>query len=222
MLNYRNRSEAAQQIINALSSNDWYRPVVLAIPRGAVPMAEIIANTLNASLDVILVHKLRAPGNPEYAIGAIDEHGHISIDPSFGRLRHTPVIEAEIEQQREVLARRRERYAIPPAPLDGRDIIIVDDGAATGATMKAAIKAARARNPRSITVALGVASPETVKMLRALSDQVVCPLQPDNLMAISQFYVDFPQISDEQVESILKRYRRAPETSARECPTHRR
>ncbi len=222
MLNYKDRSETAERLSERLARLHWQQPAVLAIPRGAVPMAATIAKNLSASLDVVLVHKLRAPGNPEYAIGAVDESGQVIMDPSYGRLRHTPVIEQEIEHEYAVLKARRHRYGGQPPLLQGRDVIIVDDGAATGATIKAAIQSIRGQQPNKIVVALGVASPETVGALKRLADCVICPCQPQDFVAVSQAYQAFPQISDAEVEAILRRDAEEHETSACEYPIPQR
>lgn len=202
-VHYRNRTEAANRLADALSTRQWSDPVVLGIPRGGVPMAKIVADRLQAALDVVLVHKIRAPANPEYAIGSVDESGHVTLSDNGDSRTDDDAVRQEINDEQAVLAERRRRYGRPRQPLADRDVIIVDDGAATGATIEAAIKAVRAANAAGICVALGVAAPEVVASLRGLADEVICPSQPDGFMAVSQAYEAFDQVSDAEVERIL-------------------
>ncbi|MEX0448326.1 phosphoribosyltransferase family protein [Spiribacter sp. 221] len=200
---YQNREEAANRLADRLAETEWSAPVVLGVPRGGVPMAEIIAARLGAALDVVLVHKIRAPGNPEYAIGSVDEPGHVTLSDHATASVDDEAVRREIEEEKSVLATRRHRYGQPRQPLSGRDVIIVDDGAATGATIEAAINAVRGANAASVSIALGVAAPEVVRQLEQMADHVVCPSQPAGFMAVSQAFNEFPQVSDREVERIL-------------------
>ena len=202
-IRYQNRQDAANQLAHILAGRQWSAPVVLGIPRGGVPMASIVAKRLGAALDVVLVHKIRAPGNPEYAIGSVDESGQVALSSHAHTSMDDDAVRREIEEERSVLAARRRRYGQPRQPLSGRDVIIVDDGAATGATVEAAVNAVRGANASSVTVALGVAAPEVVRRLERAADAVVCPSQPAGFMAVSQAFDAFPQVSDEEVEKIL-------------------
>lgn len=182
------------------------QPLILAIPRGAVPMAKIIADQLDGELDVILVHKLGAPFNPEYAIGAVDESGAVYLTAGIetaGISRN--YIEQEKRRQHEMLHARRLQYTPLKQPVDpaGRIVIIIDDGLATGATMVAALRATRAKQPAELVCAVPVAAPESLEMIRPMADNVVCLLAPPNLLSIGQFYENFDQVSDNQVKTLL-------------------
>ena len=212
---FQNREQAASLLADRLAFYRGQRPLVLAIPRGAAPMAEIIAKALQGDLDVVLVHKLGAPGQPELAVGAVDEFGAISL----GRHAHElgvdqAYLEREAQLQLATLRTRRSRYTPVHPPIDpaGRVVIIVDDGVATGATMIAALKAVRAKHPTKLVAATAVAPPETFEELRGLADDVVCLEVPEMFFAVGQFFRDFPQVSDEDVVAILKRSRSAFKT----------
>jgi putative phosphoribosyl transferase len=203
---YTDRAQAAMLLARELAPYRGRKPLILAIPRGAVPMAKIIADQLNGELDVILVHKLGAPFNPEYAIGAIDESGAAYLAAGI-ETAGIPMnyIEQEKRRQHEMLHARRLQYTPFKQPADpaGRVVIIIDDGLATGATMIAALRATRAKNPAELVCAVPVAAPESLEMIRPLADNVVCLQAPANLLAIGQFYENFEQVTDEQVKRIL-------------------
>lgn len=175
-------------------------------------MARVIADALGGDLDVVLVHKIGAPGQPELAIGSIDEHGHIELnalaaDLGVDRGRAETLASAELEKLR---ARRRQFGAVH-APIDpaGRLVIIVDDGIATGSTVRAAIKAVRARKPARIVVAVGVAPRTTVQVLSAEADEVVCLQAPTTFLAVGQFFDDFSEVTDEEAAAALRAEPRA-------------
>jgi predicted phosphoribosyltransferase len=204
---FENRAEAATLLVGRLSRYRGRNPLILAIPRGAVPMARIIADALDGEVDVVLVRKLRAPGNPELAIGSIDEAGHVALAEHAKDLWITDeYLEREQREQLEVLRTRRERYgtARPAASAAGRVVIVLDDGVATGSTMMAALKAVRARRPAWLVAAMAVAPPETLKRPRPLADEVVCLEAPPVFYAIGSFFRDFAQVSDEDVIAILQ------------------
>ncbi|HEY7740507.1 MAG TPA: phosphoribosyltransferase family protein [Steroidobacteraceae bacterium] len=177
--------------------------IVLALPRGGVPVAAEVAKALAAPLDVLNVRKLGMPWQPEFAAGAIAPGGVLVLNPAARS--GTPSLEALLEpvigSERQELARRERVYrrGRPPLDLEGRIAILVDDGIATGATMEAAAMAARAMGAKEVVVAVPVAPPETVRRMGAHADRVVCPEQPAGFMAVGQFYVEFPQLSDAEV-----------------------
>lgn len=177
-------------------------PLVLAIPRGAVPMAKIIAERLDGDLDVVLVHKLGAPGNPEFAVGSVDERGHVYLS-DFANMEgpNGEYLEQEKQAQLQTLTARRRRYTPVRPPLDpaGRVVIVVDDGIATGATMIAALRAVRDSHPARLIAAAAVAPPETVKKIRNEADEIVCLETPEFFYAVGEFFREFDQVSDEQV-----------------------
>lgn len=201
-----NRVAAAKQLVAALSEYRDKRPLVLAIPRGAVPMAKVIADALNGELDVVLVRKLRAPGNPEFAIGSVDESGWVYLaDYATTAGANERYIESEVSAQLETIRQRRAQYTPVRAPIDpaSRVVIVVDDGLATGSTMISALHALRAKNPAELICAVPVAPPDTLEKVRGNADRVVCLSSPVNFQAVGQFYRDFPQVADEEVIAIL-------------------
>jgi predicted phosphoribosyltransferase len=205
---YEDREDAAETLARELIDYRGQNPLVLAIPRGAVPMAAQIARALQGELDVVLVHKLGAPGNPEFAVGAVSEDGTVYIADHAQRLGiDDKYLQRETDQQLDMLRRRREQYTPVRLAIDPQDriVIVVDDGIATGATMLAALKAVRAQQPRRLIAAVGVAPPETLERMRAMADQVVCPLKPQRFRAVGEFFRTFGQVEDEEVVSILSR-----------------
>lgn len=203
---FRDREDAARQLVGALVQYRGERPLVLAIPRGAVPMAKIIADMLGGEVDVVLVRKLRAPGNPEFAIGAVDETGWTYLGDYAERVGgSSEYIEAEKEHQLQVMRERRASYTPVRPPLDpaGRTVIVVDDGLATGSTMIAALHALRAKSPKKLICAVPVAPPDTLDKVKPYADEVVCLSAPPMFYAVGQFYQSFPQVSDEEVIALL-------------------
>ena len=207
-MRYRDREDAGRQLATQLASYvDRDDVVVLALPRGGVPVAFEIARRLHAPLDVFLVRKLGVPGHPELAMGAIASGGvRVLSHDIIGQLVVTPEeIDAVTAREGVELDRRDRMYRgdRPATPLAGRTVILVDDGLATGATMEAAIQAARQSTPARVIVAAPVGAAETCQRLRALADEVVCASMPDYFQAVGLWYDRFDQTSDEEVIALL-------------------
>jgi len=207
---FRDRREAGRLLAAKLSAYA-NRPdvVVLALPRGGVPVAAEVARALGAPLDVFVVRKLGVPGHEEFAFGAIATGGVRVLNEDVVRALQIPdrVIDAVAAREQEELARRERVYRGDRPPLDvrGRTVILVDDGLATGATMHAAIRALRQQQPARIVVAVPTASPETCDELKRVVDEVVCATTPDPFYAVGLWYEDFSQTTDEEVRELLAR-----------------
>ena len=201
-LRFQDRADAGRQLAGALARFRGRRPLVLAIPRGGVPLGREIADALDGELDVVLVHKLGAPDNPEYAIGAVDEAGGVELSPVAARVPQE-YLAAEVAHQRAALVARRHRYGGALSDPGGRIVIVVDDGIATGATLKAALRLLRQRKPAELVAAIPVAPPESLLTLQELADKVACLATPEDFMAVGQYYADFGQVEDEQVEALV-------------------
>jgi predicted phosphoribosyltransferase len=204
---FQNREHAARLLALRLSA--YYKnknPLVLAIPRGAIGMAEIIADALGGELDVVLVHKLGAPGQPELAIGAIDEAGN-SFLSGYGSDIDDAYLEAETQTQLEILRKRRAQYTPSRGAIDPHDriVIVVDDGIATGSTMTAALRSIRKSQPKKLVGAVAVASPTAARAISREADAIVCLEVPVEFYAVGEFFADFAQGSDEDVIAILEK-----------------
>jgi predicted phosphoribosyltransferase len=206
VMRFQNREEAAKQLAQRLGEYRGHRPLVLGIPRGGVPMARIISDSLDGDVDVVLVRKLRAPGQPELAIGAVDEAGTVVKGRYFEGISDEYLRE-EVRTQREILRRRRELYTRARSPIDatGRLVIMVDDGMATGSSMLSAIRSVRARKPRKLIIAVAVAPPSSLARIKAEADEVVCLHSPELFFAVGQFFEDFSEVTDDMVVAALER-----------------
>jgi predicted phosphoribosyltransferase len=204
---FQDREDAAYKLAVKLQNYKGQNPLILAVPRGGVPMGYILAKELQGDLDVVLVHKLSHPMSPEFAIGAVDENGNIQIDTmetSFEGSRE--YLELEKTMQLERLKKRRQTYTPgrPSIDVKGRIVIIVDDGIATGWTIKAAIEAIRRKAPKKIIVATSVASLSSAEKIKHLADELICLAIPPYFMAVGQFYNNFTQVSDDDVIKLLE------------------
>ena len=209
---YADRVEAGRRLAVALGKYRGARPLVLAIPRGAVPMGRVVADALEAQLDVVLVRKLGVPGNPEYALGSVDEKGWTYIADYARDAGATPAyLEREVAAQLATLRARRSLYTPGRASIDPADrvVIVVDDGLATGATMIAALHSVRAHAPARLVCAVPVAAPGSLELVRPHADEVVCLETPADFYAVGQFYRDFDQVSDALVIAALSGRERA-------------
>jgi len=208
---FANRFEAGRQLATLLLRLKDKRPIVLALPRGGVPVGFEVAKALDAPLDLVLVRKIGAPLQPELAVGAVVDgrRAEIVLNDDIVRDLGIPSSYLEAESARELaeIERRRERYQAGRTQLaiEGRTVILVDDGIATGATMEAAIHASRRAQPRTLVLATPVAPPDTLERLRPQVDQVITLATPHALGAIGMFYKDFRQVSDDEVVDLLRR-----------------
>lgn len=201
---FANRIDAASKLAVRLRAYGGRNPLVLGIPRGAVPMAYAIAEALGGEADVVLVAKLRAPGNVESGIGAVHESGEVYLNPYIANVGEE-YLELETAAQLQKLRARRAAYESVRPAVDPRDriAIVVDDGLATGATMCAALKSVRSAAPRRLICAVPVASGEALKLVSQIADEVVCLKTPSWFGAVSQCYAEFPPSDDREVLSVL-------------------
>ncbi len=206
---YKDRQDAGETLARALSDLSLPDPVVFALPRGGLPVAVPVARALDAPLDLILVRKIGVPTQPEVAAGAIVDGPPEHVYYNERVLNVANLTEADlqstVERKRGELADRRQTYlqGRDPLPVRDRTAIVVDDGIATGATVRAALMALRDRGPAQVVLAVPVAPPDTLEALRPLVDRVVCPETPSFFRAVGLHYQTFDQVSDEEVTRIM-------------------
>ncbi len=211
---YVNRTEAGEILADHLAGYRGRQTLVLGVPRGGVVVAAPVAAALDADLDVIVARKLGVPGNPELAMGAVAGDGVPYVDESL--VRRLGVSEdrlrAEVAAQAEEVQRREMAYrdGRPPPDVAGRVVIVVDDGVATGATLRVALAAVRRRDPATLVCAVPVGPRDTLGALEREADVVVCPLRPRFFMAVGEWYGDFRQTGDAEVRRLLAEGRDAP------------
>ncbi|CAG0996836.1 MAG: phosphoribosyltransferase [Bauldia sp.] len=208
-MSFVDRIEAGRRLADALETYDGKETVVLALPRGGLPVAAEVAARIGSPLDLLIVRKIGVPYQPELAMGAVVDGDAPVVVRNEDVIRQAEITQAEFDRVRDhelaEIERRRARYLAGRQPVEVKDrtVIVVDDGIATGATVRAAIRGLRRRKPREIVLAVPVAPPDTVAMLEKEADRVVCLEQPSFFQAIGLHYRDFRQISDEEVIATL-------------------
>lgn len=214
---FTDRRDGGEQLAKALADHDLTRPLVLALPRGGVPVAYAVAEALDAPLEVFVVRKIGAPFHPELGVGAIAEGGEpVSDDETLAALGlRADELGDTVAQERAELDRRVRQYrgerSLPD--VSGRDVVVVDDGLATGISALAAVRALRARGPARVILAVPVAAPQSADRLRGEADEVVCVHTPPQFHAVGQWYAEFPQTDDDTVIDLLERRRQASGSS---------
>jgi putative phosphoribosyl transferase len=227
MNGFSNRIAAGQALAKALVEKGYPDPVVLALPRGGVPVGLEVARTLGAPLDLVMVRKIGAPFQPELAAAAVVNGEHPELVVNEDIAAHAGLSRKELDRLADVqlreIKRRREIYLKDRAqvPVEGRTAIIVDDGIATGATVRAALKAVRRRRPAKLVLAVPVAPADTLDAIRSDVDEIVCIETPEFFYAIGAHYIDFGQVSDEEVERLLAEADRAFSEKAAEPEDHK-
>jgi putative phosphoribosyl transferase len=209
---FNDRAEAGSLLVERLrdTDTDSEKPLVLAIPRGGIEVGAAIARGLGCELDVVLSRKLRAPQQPELALGAVSESGVVYLNRFAAAMTNAgnAYVEAERTKQLAEIDRRRKMFRAvrPQADVRGRTVILTDDGIATGATMIAALKTVRASGAKKLIVAVPVGPTDRIEALRPLCDRVECLIEPADFWAVGQFYRDFEQVSDERVVELLREF----------------
>ena len=206
----KDRVEAGKRLASAVKSVGK-DAIILGVPRGGVVVGFEVAQALCVPLDIIVTKKIGAPENAELAVGAVAEDGTYILDEDILRQIYVPkeYIAEEVERQKQEIQRRLIRYRgdVPYPTLKNREVVVIDDGVATGSTLKAALRLLRGKGAKTVVVAVPVGPPETIRELRKLADRVVVLFTPEPFYAIGQFYVDFSQTSDKEVIELLRRNR---------------
>ncbi len=206
---FRDRIDAGQVLARLVAERRFDRPVVLALPRGGVPVAAEVARRIGAPLDLVMVRKIGVPGQPELAAGAVVDGDRPEIIVNDDIARHARLTRDDIERlskpELDTIARRRASYlkGRPPVDLAGRSAIVVDDGIATGATMRAALRAVRRQRPARVVLAVPVAEADSLAALRDEVDEVICPVVPAYFGAVGAFYDRFDQTTDDEVIRLM-------------------
>ncbi|REJ81740.1 MAG: phosphoribosyltransferase [Bacteroidetes bacterium] len=200
---FESRESAGEELSQKLWKYRNGRTVVIGIPRGGVPLAAVVAKNLNLPLDVAVVKKIGHPSNPELAIGAVSSEGLI-LDPEAAKIPEDILME-RIKTVKEQVKRQNELYRgqIKEQKLDGVRVIVIDDGMATGNTMRATLNLLRKKNPASIILAVPVASRESVRKTRFIADEFICLMEPDLFFSVGQFFRDFRAVSDKEVSRLI-------------------
>ena len=222
---YRNRSEAGKELATKLSTyNDRADVLVLALPRGGVPVAFEVAQALNAPLDIFLVRKLGVPGHEELAMGAIATGGVRVLNDDVVDYLKIPeaVIDSVAAEEAKELKRRELAYRgnRPEPEVKGKTVILIDDGLATGSTIRAAAQALRQQDPARIVVAVPVSAPDTCDEYRIGVDEIICAATPDPFWGVGLWYDDFSQTTDEEVHDLLERARKAEQHTREMAHSH--
>ncbi|MFC5277175.1 phosphoribosyltransferase [Halorubrum rubrum] len=204
---FKNRIDAGQQLARILGDHDTEADVVLAIPRGGLPIGRVVANSLQIPLDIVSARKIGAPQNPELAVGAVASDGTVWLNESLiGELKlGDTYLQDQIERQRQAALDKVKRYRgeRPPLEYSGKTVLIVDDGVATGATTIACIRQIKNAGAERVILAIPVAPPETIEKLQSEADEVICVESPPHFGAVGQFYESFEQVSDERAKACL-------------------
>lgn len=204
---YIDRTDAAIELIERLEKYRGTKGIVLSIPRGGVPLGYDIARALDFDMNLAMIKKIGHPSNPELAIGAVSVHD--KIISSIGSNVSKEYIETEVARLQEKLRQNYEKFTgerEPSLDLEGKTVIVVDDGIATGSTMEATVQLVKNENPAKIIIAVPVAPPRTARKFEELVDEFVCPLQPKEFYAVGQFYEQFNQVADSEVVSIMQEF----------------
>lgn len=221
---FRNREEAGHALARAVSKRNFANPIVLAMPRGGVPVAIAIATEIDAPLDFVFVRRIGFPGHKEVAMAAVVDgtSPELVLNEELGQRADIPrsYVEAEMQTELQEIERRRREYAGTTSGPDvaGRTAILVDDGIATGTSIRAAINALRRKAPKRLVIAVPVAPKDTVASLRPLVDEIICLQRPDPFHAVGMHYEDFHQISDEEISEALARFRGIAPRDRRAAP----
>ena len=206
---FKHRTDAAQQLVEAIHGRELTEPLVLGIPRGGMVIASVLAAGIDAECDVMLARKLRAPDAPQLAIGAVSEDGAVYFNRSDHEAPEISdeYVHAECQTELKEIARRKElfRGVRPAAPTAGRSVIVADDGVATGATMIAALQSLSMQHPAEVIVAVPVAPPDRLREVRNWCEKIFCLRTPEFFHSVGQFYEEFDQVTDQEVAEHLRR-----------------